>query len=85
MLTNVHKNILHNINLADIANEFVNRKDSRKHSDIFLRIIHNECKVKSTLGTFQIFLFPVIYIYNVEICSALPFIKQISISKWQSC
>ena len=30
MLVHVHKNILDNINLADVANEFVDRKDSRK-------------------------------------------------------
>ena len=37
----VHNNILGNINLADVANQFVDRKDSRKHSDIFFRIIIN--------------------------------------------
>ena len=30
MLVHVHKNILDNMNLADVANEFVDRKDSRK-------------------------------------------------------
>ena len=30
ILMYVQKNILDNINLADIANEFVDRKDSRK-------------------------------------------------------
>ena len=30
MLVNVHKKILDNKNLADVANEFVDRKDSRK-------------------------------------------------------
>ena len=30
MLVHVHKNILDNINLADVANEFVDRKDSCK-------------------------------------------------------
>ena len=30
ILVHVHKNILENINLADVANEFVDRKDSRK-------------------------------------------------------
>ena len=29
-LVHVQKNILDNINLADIANEFVDRKDSRR-------------------------------------------------------
>ena len=28
----VHKNILDNINIADVANEFVDRKDSRKQT-----------------------------------------------------
>ena len=32
MLTHVHKNILGNINLADVKNEFVARKDSRKQA-----------------------------------------------------
>ena len=40
MLMHVHKNILDNINLADVLNEFFERKDSRKNSDIFLRIIY---------------------------------------------
>ena len=40
MLMHVHKNILDNINLADVFNEFFERKDSRKNSDIFLRIIY---------------------------------------------
>ena len=30
MLVHVQKNILENINLADVANEFVDRKGSRK-------------------------------------------------------
>ena len=30
ILVHVQKNILDNINLADVANEFVDRKDSRK-------------------------------------------------------
>ena len=29
VLVHVHKNILDNINLADVANEFVDSKDSR--------------------------------------------------------
>ena len=33
----VHNNILGNINLADVANQFVDRKDSRKHSDIYYK------------------------------------------------
>ena len=32
MLMYVHKNILDNINLADVAHEFVDRKDSRKQT-----------------------------------------------------
>ena len=32
MLVHVHKNILDNIRLADVANEFVDRKDSRKYT-----------------------------------------------------
>ena len=39
----VHKNILGNINLADVANEFVDRKDNRKQTNIIfleLFIIH---------------------------------------------
>ena len=30
ILVHVHKNILDNINFADVANKFVDRKDSRK-------------------------------------------------------
>ena len=32
----VYNNILHNINLADVANQFVDRKDSRKQRFKFL-------------------------------------------------
>ena len=32
MLVNVHNNILDNINLADIANQFVDRKDRHKQT-----------------------------------------------------
>ena len=41
MLEHVHNNILDNINLADVANQFVDKKtDANKHSDIYLRIIY---------------------------------------------
>ena len=32
MLAQVKNNILDNVNLADVANRFVNRKDSRKQT-----------------------------------------------------
>ena len=32
MLMHVHKNILDNINLADVAKDFVDRKDSHKQT-----------------------------------------------------
>ena len=32
ILVRVHKNIFNNINLADVANEFVDKIDSRKQS-----------------------------------------------------
>ena len=41
MLVHVCNNILDNINLADVANQFVDKKtDANKHSDIYLRIIY---------------------------------------------
>ena len=42
MLVHVHNNILDNINLADVANQFVDRKDRRKQrfiSELFIRIV----------------------------------------------
>ena len=42
MLVYVHNNILDNINLADVANQFVDRKDRRKQrfiSELFIRIV----------------------------------------------
>ena len=58
MLMRVQKNILDNINLANVANEFVDRKDSRnKHSDIFLRIIHNICKIKLRVRYFSYYYY----------------------------
>ena len=32
MLVHVHNNILNNINLADVANQFVDRKDNHKQT-----------------------------------------------------
>ena len=46
ILVHVHKNILDNINLADLANEYVNRNSGKQTSDIFLKINHNICKIK---------------------------------------
>ena len=48
MLVHVHKNILDNINFADVVNEFVDRKDNFK----LLRIIQNTCNIKLTLTYF---------------------------------
>ena len=54
MLVRVHNNILDNINLADVVNQLVDKKDSRKkHSGIFLRIIHNICKITLKLSYFS--------------------------------
>ena len=39
ILVHVHKNIVDNINLADVANEFVDKKDSRKQT--FRYFSHN--------------------------------------------
>ena len=60
MLVHVHINILDNINLADVANEFVDRKDSRKQKfGHFFRVIHNICKIKLTPSSFS-------YIYYIS-------------------
>ena len=32
ILVHVHKNVLDNLNLADVANEFIDKKDSRKQT-----------------------------------------------------
>ena len=54
MLVHVHNDILDNINLAHVANQFVGRKDGRKQtSDNFLRIIHNICKIQLALKCFS--------------------------------
>ena len=52
ILVHVHKDILDNINLGDVANQFVDKKAANKHSDIFLRIIHNICKITLKLHLF---------------------------------
>ena len=58
LMVHVHKNILDNINLGYVANEFVDGIDSRKQTyRYFLRTIHNICKIKLTLR-----YFPYIYI-----------------------
>ena len=47
MLIHVHKNILDNTNLASVANEFADRKESRKQNpDTFLRIVHNNIDIR---------------------------------------
>ena len=43
MLMNVCTNIRDKINLADVANEFVDRKDSRKQT--FRHFSQNMCKI----------------------------------------
>ena len=64
MLMYDHKNILHSMNLANVANGFVDSKDSNKHSEIFVRIIHNMCKIQLTHRHFSY-----IYIsYQMYIC-----------------
>ena len=60
ILVYVHNNILDNINLADVANQFVYRKDKRnKHSEIYLKIIYWNCKIKLILKYF-------IYLYFIS-------------------
>ena len=54
MLMHVHKNILNNINTADVAVNLLKEKTTaNKHSDIFLRIIHNICEIKLKLRHFS--------------------------------
>ena len=47
-LMHIHKNILDNINLADVLrmNFLIEETAENKHSGIFLRIIHNISKIK---------------------------------------
>ena len=57
ILMYIHKNILHKINSADAANEFVDRKGSCKQT---FRHFSNICKIHSICtGAFQIFIFPI--------------------------
>ena len=51
ILAHVHKNILDNINLAEL-NSLTGKKAANKNSDIFLRIIHNICKITLILKYF---------------------------------
>ena len=51
ILAHVHKNILDNINLAEL-NSLTEKKAANKNSDIFLRIIHNICKITLILKYF---------------------------------
>ena len=65
-----------NINLADVTNEFVDRKNrcnANKHSDIILRIIHNIRKIKLTLRYYSYIYIPYqVYKTWVELCNILP-------------
>ena len=77
MLVHVHINIVDNINLADIANQFVDRKDSRKQT--FGHLSQNYiCENKLTLRYFSyiyICLYFLSNIWNVELCNVISFIK----------
>ena len=59
MLVHVNNNILDNINLADVANQFVDRKNRRTTniqtfiSELFIKIV----RLSLHLGTFHIFIF----------------------------
>ena len=75
MLEDVHINIVDNINLADAANEFADRKDSRiqkfgHFSELFknskiLRTIHNICKINLTPSYFSYAYICFYFLYNV--------------------
>ena len=60
MLMHVNKNMLHNINLADVSKDFffflIEKTAANKHSDIFFRIIHNKGKIKLKLIYFSYIL-----------------------------
>ena len=77
MLVHVHINIVDNINLADIANQFVDRKDSRKQT--FGHLSQNYiCESKLTPRYFSyiyICLYFLSNIWNVELCNVISFIK----------
>ena len=77
MLVHVHINIVDNINLADFANQFVERKDNRKQT--FGHFSQNYIyKIKLTPKYFSyiyICLYFLSNVWNVELCNVLPFIK----------
>ena len=79
MLVHVHINILDNINLADVANEFVDRKDSSKQKfRHFSQNFHNICKINLTSSYF-LYIYICFYflsnVRNADLCKVLPFIK----------
>ena len=66
LLMHVHINILHNINLADIVDDFVDITDNRKETfRHFLKIIYSMCRNKLKRSSFScINISYQIYIYN---------------------
>ena len=57
MLMHFHKNILGNINLADVlTNLLIEKTAGNKYLDILLRIVHNICKIKILLKILFIYL-----------------------------
>ena len=72
MLVHVHINIVNNFNLADVTNQFVDRKDSRKQT--FGHLSQNYIyKIKLKLGFFHIFIFVYISHQVHEMWSCLTF------------
>ena len=62
-------------------NLLIGKTVANKNSDIFLRIIHNICKIKLAPSYFSYIHICLYFLSNVELCNILPFIKKISTTK----
>ena len=64
MLVHIHINIVDNINLADVANQFVDRRDTRKQT--FRHFSQNYvCKIKLTPRYFSCICICLYFLSNV--------------------
>ena len=72
MLVYVQNNILDNVNLAHVANQFIDRQPQTNIQTFFSKLFILYVRFSEHLGTFHIFIFPIKCIERVTVA---PFIK----------
>ena len=67
MLVHVKNNILDNINLAHVANQFIDREPQTNSQTFFSKLFILYVRFSQHLGTFHIFIFPIKCIKRVTV------------------